>query len=72
MPLLLQCKLANSDKAFDRGFISFADSGEILIAEALERPEVLGIRHGMRLEVRPQNLKYLHYHRELYQQRFVL
>ncbi|KKO44993.1 restriction endonuclease [Arsukibacterium ikkense] len=64
--------LANLDKAFDRGFISFADSGEIMIAEALERPEVLGIRHGMRLEVRPQNLKYLHYHRELYQQRFVL
>ena len=64
--------LANLDKAFDRGFITFADNGEIIIAEVLERPEVLGIRHGMRLQIRPQNLKYLHYHRELYQQRFEL
>ena len=62
--------LANLDKAFDRGFISFADNGEIIIAPALERPEVLGIRDDMRLNVRTQNVKYLQYHRELYQQRF--
>ena len=62
--------LANLDKAFDRGYISFSDNGQILIANALERPEVLGINHQMRLAVRDQSLKYLQYHRDLYQERF--
>ena len=64
--------LANLDKAFDRGFISFADNGEIIIAPALERPEVLGIRDGMRLNLRSQNIKYLQYHREFNQHRLTL
>ncbi|MCB5228214.1 HNH endonuclease, partial [Alishewanella sp. 16-MA] len=62
--------MANLDKAFDRGFISFADNGLIMIAQALEQPEVLGVRPDMRLTLRPANRKYLHYHRELYQERF--
>lgn len=56
--------LANLDKAFDRGFISFADNGEIIIAPVLERPEVLGIKPDMRLNLRSQNLKYLQFHRD--------
>ena len=62
--------LANLDKAFDRGYISFSDNGQILIANALERPEVLGINQQMRLAVRDQSLRYLQYHRDLYQERF--
>ena len=63
--------LANLDKAFDRGFISFEDNGQIIISIQLERPQVLGISQQMRLAVREQNIKYLQYHRELYQERFV-
>jgi predicted restriction endonuclease len=62
--------LANLDKAFDRGFITFKDDGQILISQVLERPEVLGIKPQMRLAVREQNLQYLRYHRDLYQERF--
>lgn len=64
--------LANLDKAFDRGFISFEDNGQIIISTQLERPQVLGISQQMRLSVREQNIKYLQYHRELYQERFVV
>ncbi|MBU2115941.1 MAG: HNH endonuclease [Gammaproteobacteria bacterium] len=64
--------LANLDKAFDRGFISFEDNGQIIISTQLERPQVLGISQQMRLAVREQNIKYLQYHRELYQERFVV
>ncbi|MDP5029872.1 HNH endonuclease [Paraglaciecola sp.] len=62
--------VANLDKAFDRGFITFKDDGQILVSTLLERPEVLGITHQMRLTVREQNVKYLQYHRDLYQERF--
>ena len=62
--------LANLDKAFDRGFISFADDGQILIADELEQPDVLGIHTDMRLAVRQQNIRYLRYHRDFYQDRF--
>lgn len=64
--------LANLDKAFDRGFISFEDNGQIIISTQLERPQVLGISQQMRLAVREQNIKYLQYHRELYQERFAV
>lgn len=64
--------LANLDKAFDRGFISFEDNGQIIISTQLERPQVLGISQQMRLAVREQNIKYLQYHRELYQEHFAV
>ena len=38
--------LANLDKAFDLGFISFADTGLVMISCQLEAPEVLGLRGG--------------------------
>lgn len=56
--------LANLDKAFDKGFISFEHNGKILIAATLEKPEVLGIHQQMKLAVRDAHKPYLHYHRQ--------
>ncbi len=56
--------LANLDKAFDKGFISFEHSGRILLSSTLERPSMLGIRPDMILKVRDGHRKYLSYHRD--------
>lgn len=56
--------LANLDKAFDKGFISFERSGLIIVSSTLEQPDVLGIHRKMTLQVRDQHLPYLAYHRE--------
>ncbi len=56
--------LANLDKAFDKGFISFEHNGKILISATLEKPEVLGIHQQMKLAVREAHKPYLHYHRQ--------
>jgi predicted restriction endonuclease len=56
--------LANLDKAFDKGFISFEQSGRILLSSTLERPSMLGIRPDMTLKVRDGHRKYLSYHRD--------
>jgi predicted restriction endonuclease len=56
--------LANLDKAFDKGFISFEHNGKILISATLEKPEVLGIHKQMKLAVRDAHKPYLHYHRQ--------
>ncbi|GHA50608.1 restriction endonuclease [Photobacterium aphoticum] len=55
--------LANLDKAFDLGFISFNDSGKVLISKYLEHPEVLGINDNMSFHVMREHKKYLAYHR---------
>ena len=55
--------LANLDKAFDLGFISFADSGQVMISSQLERPEVLGIKAEMAFQVWPEHRQYLDFHR---------
>ncbi|MGF6664833.1 ssDNA-binding Zn-finger/Zn-ribbon topoisomerase 1 [Paraburkholderia atlantica] len=57
----------NLDKLFDRGLISFADDGTLLVSGDLDRDDAiaLGLRSGMRLRmVRPGILKYLARHRE--------
>ena len=56
--------LANLDKAFDKGFISFEHNGKILISATLEKPEVLGIHQQMKLAVRDAHKPYLQYHRQ--------
>lgn len=56
--------LANLDKAFDKGFISFAQSGDIILSPLLEQPDVLGIRSNMRLKLREAHLPYLAYHHQ--------
>ncbi len=55
--------LANLDKAFDLGFISFEDSGRVMISSQLENPKVLGIKEGMAFPIHPQHRKYLDCHR---------
>lgn len=56
--------LANLDKAFDLGFISFSDSGKVLISDQLEAPEVIGLREDMSIHLSKQHKSYLGYHRE--------
>ena len=55
--------LANLDKAFDLGFISFDDSGKVLISHYLEAPDVLGLREDMSFNVMAEHKPYLRYHR---------
>ena len=54
--------LANLDKAFDKGFIGFKESGSIILSPMLEKPDVLGIRSNMRLKLRDAHQPYLAYH----------
>ncbi|VEL95235.1 hypothetical protein ALT761_00186 [Alteromonas sp. 76-1] len=56
--------LANLDKAFDRGYISFLDTGKIVISEKLAEPEVLGINSKMRASLQRYHQEYLVFHRE--------
>jgi predicted restriction endonuclease len=56
--------LANLDKAFDRGYISFLDTGKIVISEKLAEPEVLGINSKMRVSLQRYHQEYLAFHRE--------
>ncbi|WP_105901906.1 HNH endonuclease [Vibrio gangliei] len=55
--------LANLDKAFDLGFISFDDSGKVMISKYLEKPEVLGLDESMSFVVSPEHKPYLGFHR---------
>lgn len=55
--------LANIDKAFDLGFISFQDSGKVMIARQLEDPEVLGIRDDMAVNLHREHKPFLSHHR---------
>ena len=56
--------LPNLDKAFDLGYISFTDKGEIKTSEFIESPGTLGIKGNMRINVVEQHQDYLAYHRE--------
>ena len=59
--------LPNLDKAFDRGLISFADDGAILMAKALTAnlKQLLGINREMRLrKILRYHHAYLKYHRQ--------
>lgn len=57
----------NLDRAFDRGYISFADDGSIMISKgiSLESRHALGIRPDMALRILDERIgRYLAYHRE--------
>ncbi|NMH60655.1 HNH endonuclease [Alteromonas ponticola] len=56
--------LANIDKAFDLGFISFDDKGGIMISDHLEEHRTLGIHADMNISLAKQHQDYLAYHRE--------
>lgn len=55
--------LANLDKAFDLGFISFDDHGKVLISSYLESPDVIGLEEDMSFNIMPDHKPYLRYHR---------
>jgi 5-methylcytosine-specific restriction protein A len=59
--------IPNLDAAFDRGFISFANDGRILISENINEEAwlQLGINHSMNLRrVEEGHFQYLQFHRE--------
>ena len=56
--------LANIDKAFDLGYISFKDSGKILISDELDDYQSLGINADMTVLLQKQHQDYLAFHRE--------
>lgn len=57
--------IPNLDKAFDKGFISFKSSGEIILSELLQEPKKLGINDQMKIKVTEDHLIYLEYHRDV-------
>ena len=58
----------NHDKAFDRGYISFDNEGNILISGQLDdvNKRFLNIYEDMKIELTDGNKQYLQYHRNKY------
>ncbi|MBS4050496.1 MAG: HNH endonuclease, partial [Methylomonas sp.] len=54
--------LPNLDKAFDLGFITFTDSGEICISSKFSEYDVLGVSKAMKILIKEKNKPYLAYH----------
>ena len=61
---LLMCP--NHDKLFDRGYISFDDTGRILISEKLDDNNrmYMNITPTMKIDITAENIKYIKYHRK--------
>jgi len=57
--------LANIDKAFDGGYITFNDKGKVLISDSLDDHKVLGIGVNMAISLNNEHQNYLAYHREI-------
>ncbi len=55
--------LPNIDKVFDLGYISFEESGKMLISEQLENYATLGIQLNMTVQLADQHQDYMTYHR---------
>ncbi|MGV8815356.1 MAG: HNH endonuclease [Gelidibacter sp.] len=55
--------LPTYDKLFDLGYITFSDSGNIIISNHLEDYDKLGVTKLMKIDVKEKNIKYLEYHR---------
>lgn len=56
--------LPTLDKAFDGGFISFKNNGDILLSPQLSRPDVLGIRSDMKIRLEQPHFDFLQFHRD--------
>lgn len=56
----------NHDALFDRGLITFKESGEIIISKEIEKSQykLLNIDENIRLDFRKGQLPYIKYHRE--------
>ena len=57
--------LPNLDKAFDLGYISFTEKGDIKKSDFIESPETLGINGSMKIDITSRHQDYLAYHREV-------
>ncbi|NVK56821.1 MAG: HNH endonuclease [Alteromonadaceae bacterium] len=57
--------VANLDRAFDKGYISFDETGDIMISKELEEYTKLGISSSGKLHINEQSREYLLYHREM-------
>ncbi|MCL1140226.1 HNH endonuclease [Shewanella pneumatophori] len=56
--------VANLDKAFDSGFVSFSENGQIMISKQLKEPEKLGIHPTMSVELKKEHQVYMDFHRK--------
>lgn len=56
--------LPNLDKAFDKGYISFEQNGQIQISDFIENPSSLGIRQTMAIKLDSAHQDFLAYHRK--------
>lgn len=57
--------LPNLDKAFDMGFISFNETGKIIISSHIEQHKTLGLEVGMQINLVGSHQDYMAYHREI-------
>jgi putative restriction endonuclease len=55
--------LPNLDKVFDLGYVTFDESGVIRISQAIEQPELLGLRHNLKVKLEEDHQEYMAYHR---------
>jgi putative restriction endonuclease len=56
--------LPNLDRAFDLGYITFSDAGDIVISAALRSPELAGISNEMHIQLADRHKIYMDYHRK--------
>jgi predicted restriction endonuclease len=56
--------IANLDKAFDSGLISFTSTGEIMISYLFKDSYVAGVSADMKINLKPEHEQYLKYHRD--------
>jgi predicted restriction endonuclease len=63
--------LPNLDKAFDLGFITFSETGSLIVSSGLENAEIIGIETAMRLDLADQHQSYMAFHREYVFERLV-
>lgn len=55
--------LANLDKAFDLGYITFDPDGKIVVSEFIEQPELLGVHDNLHVILEDSHQEYMEYHR---------
>lgn len=56
----------NLDKAFDKGLISFTDTGRIVISNRLSSPKEFGIDTSMTISIEEEHKAFLAHHRKKY------
>jgi len=55
------------DKLFDKGYISFDESGKIIISSFLENASLLGVSKDMKINISGRHQKYLQFHRRVFE-----